>query len=80
MLCKGSLMSSAMKCFICLHSFHGQKKEDLLDMERKLNVLREGSKSKCFQTVIGARALKTKEGIMRNHNRKRQSVTGQRNR
>lgn len=31
------------------------------------------------EMVIGARALKTKDGIMRNHNRKRQSGTGQRN-
>lgn len=54
------------------------KKEDLLDI-RKLNVLKEGNKSKCFQMGIRARALKTKDGIMRNHNRKRYSGTGQRN-
>lgn len=55
--------------------------ENVLDM-KKLDVLRKGkskSKSKCLQKVIRARALKTKDRIMRKHNRKRQSGTGWRN-
>lgn len=49
MLSKGSLMNSVIKCFVSFCPFHGQKKEDLLDIERKLKVRREGSMmSKCF--------------------------------
>lgn len=49
--------------FVSVH-FMDRKKEDLPDIERKLNVLREGSMmSKCFKTVSRARALKTMDGI-----------------
>lgn len=59
-------------CLIWFSPFNEQKRG--FAWHEKAECSRQGSKSKCFQ--MRPRALKTKDGIMRNHNRKRQSGAG----